>query len=224
MVAAHLAGMRRAALMEKDSRSGLQLSVFRNVVNFVRKRTKLNIDSLRKKYEGLSFRIINSVSDDINSDINKTIADLIANGSHIREAKQVLAAKFAQYGIRPTSKSNLETIFRTQTQIAFAAGKWKSEHSDPDIEGILWGYRYVTVGDDRVRPTHAILDGTTLPKNDDWWKVFYPPNGYNCRCQAIPLFEISHIVYPPSHLDGVKIKPDKGFSFNAGSVFNPMSA
>lgn len=223
MMAADIAGQRRALLIAKQSGTSLSLSIFRNVINYVQQRRKLNIAKLQEKYNTLAFKVLNSVSEDINSDISKTVEELIKGGSHVREAKQVLAIKFAQYGIRPTSKSQLETIFRTQTQIAYASGKYYTEQ-DPDIEDILWGYRYVTTGDDRVRPTHAALDGVTLPKDDVFWESFYPPNGWNCRCQAIPLFSPAHIIYPPTEIMGVPVRPDKGFSWSAGRVFNPMGA
>lgn len=45
---------------------------------------------------------------------------------------------------------------------------------------------YRTVGDSKVRPKHAELDGTTLPTNDPLWAKICPPNGHGCRCTLIP--------------------------------------
>lgn len=42
--------------------------------------------------------------------------------------------------------------------------------------------RYVTAGDDRVRPAHRAMNGITLPVNHPFWLSFYPPNGWGCRC------------------------------------------
>ena len=47
-----------------------------------------------------------------------------------------------------------------------------------------WEYR--TVGDDKVRPAHAALNGLILPANDPRWDSIYPPNGWNCRCWVVP--------------------------------------
>lgn len=44
---------------------------------------------------------------------------------------------------------------------------------------------YHTVGDARVRPEHAAMDGVTRPVEDKWWNRFMPPNGWNCRCTVI---------------------------------------
>lgn len=46
---------------------------------------------------------------------------------------------------------------------------------------------YQTIGDGRVRPTHAALDGKVRPVNDKFWDLYYPPNGWNCRCSAIQI-------------------------------------
>jgi SPP1 gp7 family putative phage head morphogenesis protein len=42
--------------------------------------------------------------------------------------------------------------------------------------------RYVTVGDERVRPIHADMDGIVKKVDDPFWDDFIPQNGYNCRC------------------------------------------
>ncbi len=47
-----------------------------------------------------------------------------------------------------------------------------------------WEYR--TVGDDKVRPEHALLDGLILPASDEAWKYIFPPNGWKCRCYIVP--------------------------------------
>lgn len=47
--------------------------------------------------------------------------------------------------------------------------------------------KYITVGDDRVRPEHAELEGVIRPVDDDFWDMYYPPNGWNCRCDVIQL-------------------------------------
>lgn len=45
---------------------------------------------------------------------------------------------------------------------------------------------FTTVGDERVRPEHAILDGMTYPKSDPIWRRMTPPLDYKCRCGIKP--------------------------------------
>lgn len=47
--------------------------------------------------------------------------------------------------------------------------------------------QYVTQRDDRVRPAHRSLDGITLPVTHNFWRRYWPPNGWNCRCFIIKL-------------------------------------
>ena len=44
---------------------------------------------------------------------------------------------------------------------------------------------YRTVGDSRVRPEHAALNGVVKPIDDPFWKTYYPPNGWRCRCTVM---------------------------------------
>ena len=47
--------------------------------------------------------------------------------------------------------------------------------------------RYMTQRDEKVRDSHAIMDGITLPVDHPFWKEFYPPNDFNCRCYTVSL-------------------------------------
>lgn len=44
--------------------------------------------------------------------------------------------------------------------------------------------KFVTVGDNHVRISHAKLDGIVLPSTDSFWDKHYPPIGYGCRCDV----------------------------------------
>ena len=46
--------------------------------------------------------------------------------------------------------------------------------------------RYVTQEDDRVRPEHWALHDIKRPVEDPFWKTYFPPNGWGCRCKALP--------------------------------------
>ncbi len=45
---------------------------------------------------------------------------------------------------------------------------------------------FTTVGDDRVRPEHARLDGLTLSISSSVWKRLWPPLDWGCRCHVVP--------------------------------------
>jgi len=171
-------------------------------------------EEVQSKYKKKSIDILGGVVGDVEGTIREAVNDAISNGTHVRDSALEVSKRLSALGVNPAKPHHLETLFRTQTQIAYSAGRWQADH-DPDVEDIIWGYEYVTVGDDRVRPAHAKLEGVKLPKGDKFWKRFWPPNGWNCRCQAIPILERIKPKQPPKG-----VQPDKGFDYNAGEVFN----
>ncbi len=76
----------------------------------------------------------------------------------------------------------LQTEYQTAVASATAAARWTEFQSESGTMPML---KYQTVGDDRVRADHAVLDGVTKHINDVFWKTYYPPNGWNCRCEAV---------------------------------------
>lgn len=140
-----------------------------------------------------ALQIVTGFVDSVNSQLQSFTADLVAQGLPTKSAIPLLEEKFAALGVSPKNSFSIENIIRTQTQITYNAAKYEEEQQ-PYIQDILWGYKYVTTGDERVRPEHAVLDGVTLPKDDPFWQRFYPPNGWSCRCAAIPLFSKEKIV------------------------------
>lgn len=180
------------------------------------------IRKLFTKYHPPVFTILKNASQKTNDNLRQVINDLILQGVSIKEGSKVLTEAFAANGLSVKEPFRIETIFRTQSALAYSAGRWQSDRH-PAIEEILWGYKYITVGDSRVRPQHRILHGVTLPKESEFWLYFWPPNGWNCRCSVISLFEPHKIVLPPEDWKGLA-EIDKDFVFNAGTVFIDSSA
>lgn len=61
------------------------------------------------------------------------------------------------------------------------ASNWISYEEAKDEYPYL---RYDTAGDERVRQSHAALDGKIIPIDDPSWDTIFPPNGWNCRCDV----------------------------------------
>lgn len=91
-------------------------------------------------------------------------------------------------------RAYLQTVFRTNVNTAYAAGRYVQMHKVAR-QRPYWQYitvahgepKDVQVRDHGVRPDHAVLDGVIKPSDDDFWKTHYPPLGYNCRCQVVSL-------------------------------------
>jgi SPP1 gp7 family putative phage head morphogenesis protein len=63
-----------------------------------------------------------------------------------------------------------------------SASMWMDIENNKELLPML---EYVTVGDGRVRPEHAMLDRIKRPVDDKFWNNYFPPNGWNCRCTAL---------------------------------------
>lgn len=79
------------------------------------------------------------------------------------------------------NKNYLEAEYQFAVSSSQSAANWANLQSD---ENRYW-LEYRTAGDERVRQSHATLNGTCLPKSDAFWTEFYPPNGWRCRCTAV---------------------------------------
>lgn len=91
--------------------------------------------------------------------------------------------------------NDVQTIDKTyngsylQAEYNFAVASAQSAASWQDFvkDGDSFYLRYRTAGDERVRESHRLLDGITLPPADPFWNEFFPPNDWNCRCSVIQI-------------------------------------
>nr|WP_256473554.1 phage minor head protein [Neisseria sp. HSC-16F19] len=77
------------------------------------------------------------------------------------------------------TQARLETVYRTNMQNAFMAGRWQELQNTKAYMPYL---QYTAVMDSRTRPRHRELHGLIYHIDDVFWDYFYPPNGFNCRC------------------------------------------
>ncbi|MDR1946445.1 MAG: minor capsid protein [Desulfovibrio sp.] len=83
--------------------------------------------------------------------------------------------------VRQGSPARLELIYRQNVQGAYMAGRYKEQLADAENRPY---WQYVAVLDQRTRPAHAANDGAVYPYDDPFWDVWYPPNGWGCRCRT----------------------------------------
>lgn len=109
------------------------------------------------------------------SAVHKALETTIATGRPMEEFKRDMGRKLDG----KLSAYQLETIYRTNVQSAYHAGRY-SQMMRVSENMPFW--RYVAVDDSRTRPSHKALNGIVRRFDDPFWDDFYPPNGFRCRC------------------------------------------
>ena len=229
MVSAHLWGrlesFRTADEWLKSKKALAAKSPYAGASGFLEKRLELSeeeLSSLQAMHGQEAVRVTGSLSSVLEQRTQQAMNEIVQKGAHVREGMSILRKEFEAAGLNNVQPYMLESIVRTQTQLAYGAGRWNA-NQDPVIQEILWGYEYVTVGDDRVRPNHVGLEGVKLPKDDPRWAEIWPPNGYNCRCEVVEIFDEGKEKPPLAsvEVDGVQSipGPDKGWDFHPGHAY-----
>lgn len=229
-VASHLQGRLRSHLTYKAAaRDRLALAdPFRASIDFLERRLDLDpsqVVDLAETYSADVDTIVRTLGADVDEKVGRAMADIAREGLHTSGGVARLREAFDAAGIGPQADWQLENLYRTQVQTAYSAGQWNA-NQDPIIREILWGYEYTTVGDDRVRPSHAAMDGTRAAKDDPLWQTWFPPCGYNCRCTALEIYKgdpgaTQDVPTGLVSIDGVMVQPgpDKGWDFNPGELY-----
>lgn len=98
-----------------------------------------------------------------------------------KEVKKDAAKIFKKY-----NTNYLQAEVSHAYSAANAVNEWGAIQATKDALPFL---RYQTVEDQRVREEHKSLNGIIKLVDDPFWKTYYPPNGWRCRCTTIQDFE-----------------------------------
>ena len=141
-----------------------------------------------------------SYSDRISS-LAKKLRDGYDHGDVSRKeaARELEEAILSQHG-------KLKTLLDTHAMAAGMSRLWRATQKDPRV----WGYEYLTVGDEKVRDEHQELEGIVLPKDHEFWETWWPPNGWNCRCRVRILYRKPDD-FEEIDTSEIDASPDKGF-------------
>ena len=93
---------------------------------------------------------------------------------------------------------------------------------EAEVSGVAY-LEYSAINDGLTREDHAAMDGIILPINHSFWKTHTPPNGWNCRCEAVPVseFEDDFRLTKSKELQEKTIEINKEFAKNPEFAYNP---
>lgn len=149
---------------------------------------------MQDEAHAVKFAVAGITKLDVLNDLHQGLGSVLANGSTLRQfqddVEPLLQRKgWLGRGLKADENGELqgkklmpyrlETIFRTNIQSAYASGRWQQQMRNVADRPYL---EYNAIMDNRVRPTHAALNGRVFRWDDPIWQTIYPPNGYRCRC------------------------------------------
>lgn len=234
LLAAHLQGFSRAILQAEAAmeRRARRLGPYDKTIEFLVERvgmTAARMTALQKQYGDQAFAVLNQATPDIERSVQRALLNVRARQLTKKDGIKEFTQAINRHPSLNTGSNLIETLYRTQTGIGYTVGRQRANEA-PEIASILWGYEYHTVGDDRVRPTHAGFDGMRAPKESSIWDTHMPPLGWNCRCTVTEIYEgeddAVEVEAGAVEVDGKTVapKPDAGFDQNFAAVFDADKA
>jgi SPP1 gp7 family putative phage head morphogenesis protein len=145
------------------------------------------------------------------------VAAVVAGGESVQGAAALIRADALALGISPANPGYVTTVVRTNVSTSYNAGRY-SAMADPAVKALRPFWKYVTAKDDRVRDDHAALEGNLYEADSAEGNAYYPPLGFNCRCQMVSQSARQASATgtpvergPSTDSDGNTILPDQGF-------------
>lgn len=96
--------------------------------------------------------------------------------------KTVINPEGHEQEVQLGSPRRLRTIYDTNMQSAFAAGRYKAMMAGSETRPI-WEWRHITINNPRKQ--HVALNGRLFRFDDPFWNVAYPPVEWGCKCRVI---------------------------------------
>ena len=155
-------------------------------IAFWQERAKLTWEEAKALAEGAkqrAFYVTGLARQDLVNLVSEGIQAALENGETLPEFRERILEAIKTQGWHDY---RIETIFRTNLQSAYAAGRYKKMQA---VKASRPYWQYLAVMDRRVRPSHAILHEKVYPADHPFWDTNYPPNGFRCRCAVITLSE-----------------------------------
>lgn len=115
-------------------------------------------------------------------EIRDAIAE-IPMGAAWEDVKRQVADKLEQGGFSEKAADYRATLLlRHHGFAAYAQEKYRELR---EMQDAFPYWKYQTMGDEKVRSSHAALDGLILPADDPFWRDHFPPWEWNCRCLVV---------------------------------------
>lgn len=210
--------------------------VFKEAVRFLKGKRALTNEAYRlldEESRAKAFTVSGYTSLEVLQEFLDRLTKAAEEGTTKEQFRKEMNSFLEDGGYEGVNPWKCDNIFRTNMQTAFNAGHYKSM-TDETTKKLRPYWRYRTAGDGEVRESHAVMEGRVFLADDPVWDIWYPPNGFKCRCMVVSMTKKqvereglqveTEIPFGVDYSTGeiLPAYPDKGFSNNpAKTVWKP---
>ena len=163
-------------------------------------RAKLNLptgrwDDIWQAAHDRAFVVAGATAADMLDDLRAAIDKAIGTGTSLetfrKDSRRIVAERgwtgWTGEGTRAGQAWRTRVIYETNLRTSYAAGRW-AQLTNPQLLAVRPYWRYVH--SDSVanpRPLHKLWGDRrlTLHHTHPFWRQFFPPNGWGCRCYVV---------------------------------------
>lgn len=200
--------------------------VFRVAAEFLSSKEAVPMEvyeQLQKEARDRAFSVSRYTEAEVLNQFLRELVDAVEDGTTNAEFRKRMNDFLERNGYTAASPWHLDVIFLTNIQTAYNAGHYVNMQTAKKFRP-YWQYK--TAGDGRVRESHAAMHNRVYAADDPIWDVWYPPNGFRCRCTVVSLSKrqveergLAVSDRPPTSLvNNEPVFPDKGFSNNPATT------
>lgn len=169
---------------------GLVGDAFADALKWFRRKvsiSKAEFDALDADAREKAFTVAGVAQLDIVTDVWEAVDKAVSEGETLDDFRKRVGDRLetAWGGEIP---GRIETIFRTNVQMAYSAGR-EQQMRDPEVIGRRPYLEYDATVDSRTTPICRALHGTILRADDPFWQTRTPPCHFQCRATLISLTE-----------------------------------
>jgi len=152
--------------------------------------TKADFNRLSATAKRKAFAVANVAQLDLVNHAWKAVEAAIKTGTSLEDFKKSIGPELRKaWGGKVDDPAwRLETIFRTNVQLAYGAGRHQ-QATHPDVASDRPVWMFDAILDGRETPICRACDGTKLPSDHPWWATHLAPLHHNCRSSFIALSE-----------------------------------
>lgn len=167
-----------------------QLAFFRRKLNLPTERW----DDIMRAAHDRAFIVAGAAKADLLQDLRGAVDKAMETGSlaGFRKDFKALVARNGWTGWTGEGSAKgqawrTRVIYQTNMATSYAAGR-RRQMDDPEFAAARPYWKYVHMEGQRYpRPQHQAWNGLTLPREHEFWKTHFAPNGWGCRCEIHPV-------------------------------------